>query len=396
MLVAPVLSLSETRKGLSRHQSLEEERLWLHNLSIHLDGILQHVEPLNNPQIRSLFFQRNSLQIWIKAFTHLSYYADGAHNYEDLEYKGDLVLKSTFGMYLMKRFPRYHKDQYTSLDHNYMSQLRQAMLCEYLGLSQFIRTLHTNVVTSVKTDVFESFFGAVQEIAEMVAPENEKFSFSMTVSWNLLNFIFNKLEIDTKYAKNAPRTLLEQICTRFTTDKPISNRHEDGEDSSYFKTNIFLTKNLLKIFNNYRPSGYPENNELLLGTGRGVTTGESIENAYYNALDNLKSRYDMDTERSIKIKFENEMSNNIYEGMYPRALQKVQQSGFSSFNFVVLKKSKDDSKKDTEENFGIVVQMIAYRDDGTSLLLKSIINTNREDSRNIYAQKQLLQEYLSS
>jgi len=387
------LVLLETRKGLDRHQNDNEEKIWLHNLSLHLNNILQQVKPLDNPEIRNLFFQSSSLKIWIKAFTHLSYYADGSHNYEDLEYKGDLVLKSTFGMYLMKRFPHYHKDQYTSLDHGYMSQLRQAMLCDYLGLSSFIRTLHTNVVTSVKTDVFESFFGAVQEIAEHVAPEDQKFSFSMTVSWNLLNHIFRTLEIDTKYAKNAPRTLLEQICTRFSTDKPISNRHEDSDDR-YFKTNIFLTKNLLKIFNNYRPNGYVENNELLLGSGKGVTTGESIENAYYNALDNLKLRYDMDTDKSIKIKFESEMNNPLYEGMYARALLKVKNAGFSSFNFVVLKKSKDDSKKDTEENYGIVVQMIAYRENGTSLLLKSIINNNREDSRHSYAQKRILEEYL--
>ncbi|MBY0379605.1 MAG: hypothetical protein K2P99_04300, partial [Burkholderiales bacterium] len=111
----------------------QQEHQWLQRLQSFIDSILQRT--IKDPVVRARYIDRTAMPIWAQAFTHETV---SPLNYEDLEYRGDGVLKYAFLKYLMRRFPYLHKGEYTELNVTYMSKIWQAQLSRNLGFTEYI------------------------------------------------------------------------------------------------------------------------------------------------------------------------------------------------------------------------------------------------------------------
>lgn len=195
------------------------------------------------------YFTEDAIKIWILAFTNETY--SPSDNNEDLEYLGDIVLKSVFPKYLMRRFPNLHKNDYTELNTRYMSKIDQGKLAYQMGFEtenlknkqlHMIRTKGVDIITiNLVADAFEAFFGALDTISD-----NIKDGLGYANCYNLIKYLFDKKEITD--AGSHAKTQIQQLFTRFELPKPLEKSDEGKEIQIKFtpKMNLILTQNKIK------------------------------------------------------------------------------------------------------------------------------------------------------
>lgn len=188
------------------------EKQWLQQLQSFLNELLTPV--IKDQTQRYKYLDGNAMNIWAKAFTHET--VSPSFNYEDLEYSGDAVLKWAFPKYLKKRFPYLHKGEFTELNVAYMSKPFQAQLARELGLSPYIRVKGIDrAILNLETDVFESFFGALEEIGDSILDGSGAIQ-----CYNMIIHIFKNIDIDETKGRGSVKTQVLQMFVRFDLSKP--------------------------------------------------------------------------------------------------------------------------------------------------------------------------------
>lgn len=168
-----------------------------------LNLILTPIIPDNSFRFKML--ESNAMKIWIKAITHES--MNPADNYEDLEIRGDYVLKTAFSEYILHRFKNIDKETLTNMNHFYMSTEFESKLCKQIGIDKFIQSVERT--TKIQEDVIEAFFGALFQITEELSNVGQAY----VNCYNLVIDMFKaeKISIETLAA---PKTFIDQSLRR--------------------------------------------------------------------------------------------------------------------------------------------------------------------------------------
>lgn len=171
-------------------------------------------------QIHLLLDQSAMDNYWKPAFTHES--VDAVNNYESLELYGDAVLGYAFLMYLRELAKAQGRtltaQQGTLLLNEYMSKDYQAKLATQLGLVEYVRYDPGNpkINKSVREDVFEAFFGALNNIADdRLAP-----GVGYIFCYNLLREIFGQIPIRFDEIRQDVITQLKEIHDKMAWGQP--------------------------------------------------------------------------------------------------------------------------------------------------------------------------------
>lgn len=425
------------------------ELLRINNLKRFLENYLRTI--IRQEDI-PLYVDENAMNVWVTAFTHETY--DPSNNYENLEYLGDRVLKSVFPKYLMKRFPQLHKNDYTELDNIYMSKIKQSELATKMGLGEHLRYKGiTGVILNLKTDVFESFFGALDTVSDAIAV-----GLGAVNSYNMIAHLFADLHIKVN-ARNGPaKTQVDQIFSRFDLPKPRTHTdtgkefiisispvlvtclekqgvnvqdviigQQTGSGKNNSKAELHEQAiNAMKRYGLITIDEYKGNNrkgdkknfsveltnehlnflrnygiilkKSVIGEGVANTKKEAEVIAYDNALETLSKLRSKDVPLGITRAWADAEKQNL-DFRLPEVIQyvrnaseKASKEGFKSFYFFISRK--------TANNVGAVVQLVGVRPDEKNEVLSYYYtgNDNSGESKNNYqtAKALVLKQYINS
>lgn len=138
--------------------NLKISSVWLNNLKDRLAYFIGIF--LQTDTYTSTILSEDNMIIWVKAFMHETY--NYVYNYEGMEFLGDKLCSSKFSTYMVAKYPRLTQNELTEYHNQYMSAEHQSYISDDLGLTDFMLAYKDlNPTIKTKTDLFESFIGAV-------------------------------------------------------------------------------------------------------------------------------------------------------------------------------------------------------------------------------------------
>lgn len=300
-----------------------------------------------------------AMAIWSKAFTHET--LSLTDNYEDLEYLGDAVLKGIFPKYLMERFPHLHKHDYTELNVAFMSKMKQAEIARTMTLGQYVRISgETKSRLNIDADLFESFFGALDQISDL------KFTkcYGFAVCYRVIEYLFSTIEIDLNTVFGPAKTHVQQILQRFELGKP--EEHVYTVDRGV-QVDIVLTPEQIAFFASYNVII----DNPIIGQAIGNTKKEANTEAYNQSLITLHSK-GISSEWAKDAKNYLDFSDERMIPYMPRARERLAREGFIGMKFSVPRKLVTvDSAK---------IQLIGERSSGKEEALAEVTTNSRENA----------------
>ena len=131
-------------------------------------GILKF---LINEEYIEEFLDEKYMDIWVKSIIHKTY--NIIYNYDSLEFDGDSVSKFAFKNYIIDRFPMFTANELSEYSNQYMSRDFQSIFSDDLQLTSWLLCdplIKDKIKKSkkVKTDILESFTGAIKQIGNMI------------------------------------------------------------------------------------------------------------------------------------------------------------------------------------------------------------------------------------
>jgi len=342
---------------------------WLQRLQLFLDNLLTPIIP--DLDTRYLYLSAPMMVIWARAFTHETF--SPSDNYEDLEFRGDAVLKGVFPKYLMKRLPYLHKGEYTELNVAYMSKIMQAQLSRSLGFPEFIRlTGIDKAILNIETDVFESFFGALDTVSDMIVD-----GFGFTNVYNMIVHIFSDVEIDESKGRGSAKTQVIQMFVRFDLPKPIE--YTDELDKYNIVFTVSLTPQHIQFLHSYGVTIH----DLIIGVGQAPTKADASFKAYTEALNTL-AEHGITTEWAEEAKQAKDFMDPSVAPYVPDATARLSLEGFNTMYFFIPRKTVTPK--------GAVVQLVGIRPNGNHEVLSYTYATERDNSYRL-AKTLVVQQY---
>jgi len=266
----------------------------IYNIKDLVFNILKNVVP--NPE---LYVDNKYIKIWIKAFTSETY--DPTFNYEDEEYVGDRVLKVVYPKYLSIRYPTYNRKELSNIDMLVMEKKNQYDLAFELGLIDQILIPHRNTIpVGVGGDVFESFFGALDTVGDLV----EKGT-GIVLCFNLITYIFNQNTIPDNLKLGSSKMIVEQIFKRLTLP-PI--KVVIYKQNQLINVKLELNKEQLDYFNSRGVVLTP-----IISEAYGKSQKPTIIKAYDNAYQYLLSQKIDEQFITVKDKKVEEKVEKVYD-----------------------------------------------------------------------------------
>jgi dsRNA-specific ribonuclease len=301
-----------------------DEKEWRENLRLFLINLLT---PIYDEEITKDLLDEDVMDIWSNAFTHETF--DLNNNYEQLETIGDRVLELPFVKYILNLYPSLTSQEITLIKSKYMSKLFQGTTARKLGFGPWIRIAEGLPSVSILEDTFESFFGALDAVAEKkIGPG---FGFILTLKF--LIYLFKDIYIDPSAGKN-PKSQIKEIFEKLNWGKGGAKEETNFEDN-IFISNILLTPDAKNDL--VRRGIIKSSHSMVLGTGYGGSKTTATTNAYFNALQVLK-------EMGItyeSAKEEKEVKDLVNAGITKENIDKInqilQQKGFDKFEFFMSK-----------------------------------------------------------
>lgn len=234
--------------------------------------------------IKDDFITDKAMEVWERAFTHNT--INPENNYEVLETRGDAILSYVFPKYLIYRFPSITPQGITEYKHHYMAKTVQAELSRQMGLDRWVRiTEEISITSSVQEDLFESFFGALDQIADSIKP-----GLGAALAYDYMLLLFNEEKFDLELIKGAPKTRLFEVASRlrFNPRSDIGVRY--NEDGPRHVVSYFFKSGLMNALREKKIPGYdPRSLRNPIGTGQGGSKARAEHNAAANALRQLES-----------------------------------------------------------------------------------------------------------
>jgi dsRNA-specific ribonuclease len=326
------------------------------------------------------FTREEYMPVWVKAFTHST--VDIENNFELLEFQGDAVLYCYFSLYLQKRFPNRTEDFYTELRKNYQGDKMQGDLAYKFGFHKLIRSKEQALANFKLTkDSFESFFGALFEIANQMKP-----GLGGAVCYNLIVDVYDKEDISEDAQEKDPKTQVKQIFRRFTppgsTPWVFDESYKD-EKTRKIVTEVVITSDAVQWLKNTTWPGKKridinqEDEEIMIGEGEDFGPRTSSELAYQDALEYLNSK-GLTSNIASEIKHEKDRAS-IDPKIRKKVETKLKKEDMISFHFKIPKKMEN------------VIQMIGKHKSGKEVIVSTLEGIQRyENSR-----EQVAIEYLS-
>lgn len=407
----------------------QENLQWLQSLQSFLDTLLTRI--IHNKETRYKFLSPEAMTIWARAFTHET--VSPTDNYEDLEYAGDTILKWAFPKYMKRRFPFLDKGELTELHATYMSKMKQAELSRELQLPQYIRVRGMDrAILNLETDAFESFFGALEAVADSIIDGT-----GTAYCYNMVLNIFRTMEIDDSTIKGSAKTQVQQIFSRFELPKlieqtpgheviigaspgfqtylgksspiiaqGIANTIKDAEYEAYraliseltdqklitvssehnSTSNMYFLVSLRPEHMNFLASYGVNPKQVEIGYSTGSTKKEAEHGAYKQSLDTL-SRYGITTDWAEKAKIAKDFDDPQIKPYVQALTTKGKSEGYESHYFFIPRK--------TVTQTGAVVNLIGVKPNGQEIVLASTYTHERDHSFRS-AKIDVLRKYLSN
>ena len=315
---------------------------------------------------RELYVSPKNMKIWTKAFTHES--VDRINSYEDLELLGDAVIDLCFKLYVFKLQPTIDKEDMSNLRNYYLSVDYLPSLTRKYNFVEYI-DMKTRPKAGIFEDVFESFFGALYNVAENVQKNS-----GFTICQKMFDHIFGNIELDKSRSKLVPKSYIGQIVFRkFKLEEPVE---EDYQNKNYNETTININSRAIEL---YGKLGFKFPSDGIIGRGRGVTKTVSRDRAWDDALDKI-IKMGLTTEY---INRTSEMYKFQHIPNYEKVREKYTKEGLKGIKIQPIKDSK-----------GTYLQLI-----GTADLIKYKYNLGEQFAKSLdyeYEYEQLFEKYLRS
>lgn len=191
----------------------------------------------------SALLNKESMKIWKKCFTHITY--DPDYNYEALESVGDKVLSYTFKTMLYQKFPDITASELNNLDQHYMSTHLQSVVSAKMGLSNWLRVGGEVPKTSekIREDMYESFFGAIDTI--MI--KTYGLGYGVRVCMKFMEKIF---DIEFNRDIEPAKTFVFQIFERLGDKEGITTKTEQvarDDESVVWQAKVTLNETGLEL-----------------------------------------------------------------------------------------------------------------------------------------------------
>ena len=179
---------------------------WCQEFYNYLHSLLKIILPENRLKLLPYILNKETMKIWLRAFTHFTQLPDNSENYEALESIGDTVLKTAFKVYFFKRYPYADADRLNNVDQETQSDEEQSKISDKLG---FINWLKLDKVlmdnSKIKEDLQESFAGAL----ELILSQRGCYGVAVDIFVNMFSLIYDSYEFRPKI--NAQTWLIQMI-----------------------------------------------------------------------------------------------------------------------------------------------------------------------------------------
>lgn len=285
---------------------------WLKGFQRYVFDTLGNI--IKDAERRKKYVTESAMQTWVTAVTHES--INPVSNYEDLEARGDFMLKSAFPNYLFNRFKNIDKDTITKTNSKYMSGQFQETLTQKMKLDAWIRS--EKITTQVLGDVFEAFVGALF----LVVSDVDGKGCGYVCCENLVIWLFNDINIDLTAVGDA-KTFVQQTLSRLGLEKK-PREVEDIHNESY---HLEISETAIKFFadrNIYLPK--------VIGVGRGKTKKAAIVMAYETAMNRME-KAGITPEWISRERLQYEFSDPSFQPYLVKAQENLKKLGFDQMYF---------------------------------------------------------------
>lgn len=183
----------------------KENPKWCQEFYNYLLALLKIIVPENRVNLIPYILNKETLKIFLRAFTHYITDVNNIKNYEALETIGDTVMKTAFSVYFFERNPDADPDLLKNVVEETQSDEEQGRFSHELGIINWVQlddVLKDN--SKIKEDLLEAFGGAI----ELTLNKRGIYGLSEEIFVNMFKIIYDNYEF--KQVKD-PKTWLMQL-----------------------------------------------------------------------------------------------------------------------------------------------------------------------------------------
>jgi dsRNA-specific ribonuclease len=199
----------------------------------------------------SLITDHNSMKLFSKAFTHISF--DSNSNYEFFEQLGDITLNKFLVWYFHNRFPNFNSNFgvkiVARLRIKYGSKQVLSEIADKLGFWKWIR-VSENVSFGKKMSILEDVFEAFIGVTEYIIDRRTHPGLGYISCYYILKKIFDEIAIDISYEQlfDAKTRLKELFDINKETLGTIQYDFEKDQKTGFSIVKVYRIFNSEKIF----------------------------------------------------------------------------------------------------------------------------------------------------
>ncbi len=213
----------------------------------------------------------DAMGIWVSAFTHET--ANLLLNYEKLEFVGDSLVKYNFEKYLLNRFRSSDVHEMSEFTARYLSKEYLARFSTTMKLGEWVIIEEADVNVNILEDLFEAFFGALDQIADSIKP-----GLGAITAFNYMPLIFKDETFAPEMKYGTAKTRLVQYGSRLHLGSEAVDA-TTTRDGRRYTTTITLSDAFVRFLSS---KGYNLSNPV--GEGKGMSKKASENAGYENAL----------------------------------------------------------------------------------------------------------------